>query len=429
MRDTTNATRWLQLLMGVLCMVTIANMQYGWTLFVSPIDEKFHWGRPAIQTAFTIFILAETWLVPIESYFIDRIGPKITVAAGGVMVGLAWVINSIADSLFILYVGAAVGGLGAGIVYSAAIGLALKWFPDRRGLASGLTSAGFGVGSALTVVPIANMIQASGYQQTFLYFGIAQGLIVLLIAPFLRFPNNGETPIVKLASNVDLAPLKTVTQPIFWLLYFIFGLVLTGGLMATAQLAPIANDLKIAGVPVTLLGLTLPALSFALTLDRILNGLTRPMFGFVSDRLGRENTMFVAFSLEAAAIMLLAYTGHNPVMFVIASALVFFLWGEIFTLFPAMCTDLFGSKFATTNYGMLYTAKGVAALLIPIGSILVSQTGSWTAVFLVAASFNILASVLSLFVLKPMRLRMHKRLAMSGSVADITAVKSKGAVA
>jgi MFS transporter, OFA family, oxalate/formate antiporter len=407
MTATQGIGRWVQLGLGVLCMVTIANLQYGWTLFVMPVDQKYHWGRPAIQMAFTIFILAETWLVPLEGYLIDRIGPKMMVAAGGVLIGLAWVINSRADSLFSLYVGATLGGTGAGIVYSAAIGNALKWFPDRRGLASGLTSAGFGVGSAITVVPISNMIHSSGYEATFLYFGIAQGLVIMLIAPFLRFPRTRETPAAILASNPDYQPVQVLREPIFWLLYLIFTLVLTGGLMSTAQLAPIAQDFNIAGVPVSLIGLTLPALTFALTLDRTLNGITRPFFGWISDRIGREKTMFFAFLLEASALNGLVIFGHDPVMFVICSASVFFAWGEIFTLFPALCTDIFGSRYATTNFGLLYTAKGVAAMLIPLGNLLASSTGTWTVVFITAAAFNVFAAFLTLFILKPMRLRLN----------------------
>jgi OFA family oxalate/formate antiporter-like MFS transporter len=412
-------SRWVQLALGVACMVTIANLQYGWTLFVTPLDQKYHWGRPAIQTAFTIFVLAETWLVPLEGYLIDRIGPKLMVAAGGALIGCAWLINSRADSLFLLYAGAAVGGIGAGIIYSAAIGNALKWFPDRRGLASGLTSAGFGVGSAITVVPISNMIHSSGYESTFLYFGIAQGLIIMLIAPLLRFPRKREAPVLGLtapAARPDYQPLQVLREPAFWLLYLIFTMVLSGGLMSTAQLAPIAQDFSIAGVPVSLLGLTLPALTFALTLDRTLNGITRPFFGWISDKIGRENTMFFAFLLEASAICCLVTLGHHPVLFVICSALVFFAWGEIFTLFPALCTDLFGSRYATTNYGLLYTAKGVAAILIPLGNLLAASTGTWTTVFAIAAVFNILAAALALFILKPMRLQLSSR------QPDVTAV-------
>lgn len=404
--------RWLQLGLGVLCMCTIANLQYGWTLFVSPIDDQYHWGRPAVQAAFTVFVLAETWLVPVESYIIDRVGPKVTVAIGGSLVGAAWITNAAASTLPVLYIGSAVGGAGAGIVYSAAIGNALKWFPDRRGLASGLTSAGFGVGSALTVIPIAKMIQSGGYQQTFFYFGVAQGIIILAIAPLLRFPSSEDVPEARLAAQVSVSPSEVLTRPTFWLLYLIFTCVLSGGLMVTAQLAPIARDLNVGGVPVTLLGIKLPALSFALTLDRVFNGLTRPVLGWISDRAGRELTMFFAFLVEGGAICLLSYTGDNATMFVIASSLVFLAWGEVFTLFPAICTDLFGSRFATANYGILYTAKGVAALFIPVSSMLAGQMGSWTAIFAAAAFLNIVAAVLSLFVLKPMRLNAQRRIAV-----------------
>jgi len=287
----SDAPRWSQLIFGIICMVMIANLQYGWTLFVNPIDQKYHWGRAAIQVAFTIFVLTETWLVPFEGYLIDRFGPRVMVCGSGVLVAIAWVINSVADSLFLLYVGAAIGGIGAGVIYGASVGNALKWFPDRRGLAAGLTAAGFGAGSALTVIPIANMIQSSGYQAAFLWFGLGQGIVVVLVSLLLRAPQAGEV-VVPPAGAVqqtrrDYGPAEVLKTPVFWVMYAMFVMVGAGGLMALAQLAPIANDYKIAGVPVSILGLTLPALTFALTIDRVLNGICRPFFGWVSDHVGR----------------------------------------------------------------------------------------------------------------------------------------------
>src|SRR5215467_5125839 len=305
----SEATRWGQLIFGIICMVMIANLQYGWTLFVNPIDQKYHWGRAAIQVAFTIFVLTETWLVPIEGYLIDRFGPKVMISGSGVLVGIAWVINAFADSLFLLYVGAAIGGIGAGVIYGGSVGNALKWFPDRRGLAAGLTAAGFGAGSALTVIPIANMIHSSGYEAAFFWFGIGQGIVVVFVALLLRAPQGGEVPPPATSAVQQtrrdytptevLAPLATwqFYKSPFFIMYLMFVMVGAGGLMAIAQLAPIANDYKIAGVPVSILGLTLPALTFALTIDRVLNGVCRPFFGWVSDQIGRENTMFIAFFL------------------------------------------------------------------------------------------------------------------------------------
>ena len=405
----SEGTRWAQLAFGVICMVMIANLQYGWTLFVGPIDEKYQWGRAAIQIAFTIFVLTETWLVPIEGYLIDKFGPRIMISASGVLVAIAWVINSMADSLFLLYVGAAVGGIGAGVIYGGAVGNALKWFPDRRGLAAGLTAAGFGAGSALTVIPIANMIQSSGYEAAFLWFGLGQGLVVTVVALLLRAPQPGEVaapaaPAVQ-QTRRDYAPAEVLRTPVFWVMYAMFVMVGAGGLMAVAQLAPIAADFNVAEVPVSLLGLTLPALTFALTIDRVLNGVCRPFFGWVSDQIGRENTMFMAFLIEGIGIYALLLFAGNPLLFVILSGLVFFAWGEIYSLFPATCTDIYGRKFATTNYGMLYTAKGTAALLVPLANVLTNATGSWHAVFYVASVMNIVAAVIALGVLKPMRIR------------------------
>ena len=405
----SEATRWGQLIFGIICMVMIANLQYGWTLFVNPIDQKYQWGRAAIQVAFTIFVLTETWLVPIEGYLIDKFGPRVMICGSGFLVAVAWVINAYADSLLLLYVGAAVGGIGAGVIYGGSVGNALKWFPDRRGLAAGLTAAGFGAGSALTVIPIANMIASSGYEAALFWFGIGQGVIVMFVALLLRAPQEGEVqapaaPAVQ-QTRRDYAPAEVLKTPVFWVMYAMFVMVGAGGLMAIAQLAPIANDYQIAGVPVSILGLTLPALTFALTIDRVLNGVCRPFFGWVSDHIGRENTMFIAFFVEGLGIYALLYFANNPVLFVILSGLVFFAWGEIYSLFPATCTDLYGRKFATTNYGMLYTAKGTASLLVPLANILTSATGSWHAVFYVAAILNIVAAVMAIAVLRPMRRR------------------------
>jgi OFA family oxalate/formate antiporter-like MFS transporter len=409
------AARWGQLAFGIICMVMIANLQYGWTLFVGPINEKYHWGRAAIQVAFTIFVLTETWLVPIEGYLIDKFGPRIMISASGVLVAIAWLINSIADSLFLLYVGAAIGGIGAGVIYGGSVGNALKWFPDRRGLAAGLTAAGFGAGSALTVIPIANMIQSSGYESAFLWFGLGQGIVVMVVALLLRAPEAGEVPSPPSGAvqqtRRDFSPAEALKTPVFWIMYAMFVMVGAGGLMAVAQLGPIATDFKVAGISVSLLGLTLPALTFALTIDRVLNGICRPFFGWVSDHIGRENTMFVAFLIEGVGIYALLLFAGTPVLFVILSGLVFFAWGEIYSLFPAICTDIYGRKFATTNYGMLYTAKGTAALLVPLANVLTSATGSWHAVFYVAAILNIVAAAVALTMLKPMRIRTIARAA------------------
>jgi OFA family oxalate/formate antiporter-like MFS transporter len=397
---------WLQLVAGIICMVMIANLQYGWTLFVNPIDAKFHWGRAAIQVAFSIFVITETWLVPIEGWFVDKFGPKIVVLLGGILVGIAWVVNSIADSLFALYAAAAIGGIGAGAIYGTCVGNALKWFPDRRGLAAGLTAAGFGAGSALTIIPIQNMIASQGYEAAFLYFGIGQAIVVIVLSAVLLAPRPGEVQatVTRLRqTGRDYTPLEMVRTPVFWVLYVMFVLVGAGGLMATAQLAPIAKDFKIDTVPVSLIGITLPALTFALSIDRILNGVTRPFFGWVSDHIGRENTMFIAFGIEAVGIWMLGMFGQDPVMFVLLSGVVFFAWGEIYSLFPSTCTDAYGTRYATTNAGLLYTAKGTASLLVPFGNVLATATGSWKSVFLVAAIMNAAAALAAPFVLKPLR--------------------------
>ena len=417
-------SRWGQLLLGIVCMVMIANLQYGWTLFVLPISQAHDWGRAAIQVAFTVFVICETWLLPFEGYVIDRIGPKLTVCAGGLLIGASWVLNSLADSLTVLYAASAIGGIGSGFVYGATVGNAIKWFPDRRGLAAGLTAAGFGAGSAVTLVPISNMIAGSGYRTTFLFFGLLQGIVVMMVALLLRAPpglavkrEGSMAPSGMTATRPsrlheltrDYTPGEVAREPVFWLMYLMFVLVGAGGLIATAQLAVIATDFGVAKSPVTLLFLTMPALTFALAIDRVLNGLTRPFFGWVSDQIGRENTMFIAFLLEGLGILVLIWFAANAVAFVILTGVVFFAWGEIYSLFPATCGDTFGRRFAATNYGLLYTAKGTAALLVPLGSLLRDATGDWLLVLYVAAGVNLLAAALALFALKPLRRRFIRR--------------------
>jgi OFA family oxalate/formate antiporter-like MFS transporter len=409
----SNGYRWTQLAMGIVCMAMIANLQYGWTLFVNPIADRHGWSRAAIQVAFTIFVLTETWLVPIEGYLVDKFGPRPVVMVGGILCGLGWVLNSFADSLTLLYIAAAVGGVGAGAVYGTCVGNALKWFPDRRGLAAGLTAAGFGAGSALTIVPIAAFIKSSGYEAAFLYFGIGQGVVVFLLSWFLtRAPDSktmGISTIAVQQTRRNYTPGEVLRSPVFWVMYVMFVLVAAGGLMATAQLGPIAKDFKIGDIPVNIMGLALPALTFALAIDRVLNGITRPFFGWVSDKIGREQTMFIAFALEAVGILALYNFGQNPVAFVLLTGLVFFAWGEIYSLFPSTCADTFGTKFAAANAGLLYTAKGTASLLVPLSSVLAAATGSWHTVFIVASVMNALAALMAWFVLRPMRRKQMDR--------------------
>jgi OFA family oxalate/formate antiporter-like MFS transporter len=363
--------------------------------------------------------------VPVEGYLVDRFGPRLLVAIGGILVGVAWWINAEARTLLTLYVGGLVGGVGAGIVYGTSVGNALKWFPEHRGLAAGLTAAAFGAGSALTVVPIANLITSRGYETAFLYFGVGQGLVVMLCALILRAPRLDEVPIVATSkvqqSRRDFTPMEMVKTPVFWLLYAMMTMLATGGLLATAQLGPIAADYKVAGVPVSVMGITMAALPFALSLDRILNGLTRPFFGWVSDHLGRENTMFIAFGLEGVGILLLIMFAHIPLLFVLCSGLVFFAWGEIYSLFPAICGDLFGRKFATANYGLLYTAKGTASLLVPVGNVVKAATGSWMPIFILAIAFDWIGALLAFVVLKPLRHRwVTREMAAPASPAPMT---------
>ena len=310
------SNRWLQLLAGLVCMVMISSLLQGWTLFVDPIDAKYQWGRAAIQVDFTIFVLAGTLLVPFEGWFVDRFGPRPVALLGGALVALSGALNSVADSLALFYLGAVLGGIGTGCVYGTCLGNALKWFPDRRGLAVGLTIAGFGIGPAFTVIPLNRTIEQSGYEAAFLWFGLGQGIVVVLMALLLVKPRAvHKLPAPRVAQTVrDHTPREVLRSPLFWLLFAMSLLVTAAALIFTAYLANIALDFRIADASVNLLGMTLPALTFALTLDRISNGLARPLWGWLSDHVGRENTLLMVFTLSATSIFAFAIWGQHPVM-------------------------------------------------------------------------------------------------------------------
>ena len=407
----SDAVRWTQIVVGIVCMVAAANIQYAWTLFVPEIQATHGWTRASIQTAFTIFVVVQTWLTPIEGYFIDKYGPRVIVAAGGFFTGLSWIIDSYAGSLGMLYVGSAIGGIGVGCVYATCVNNALKWFPEKRGLAVGLTAGGYGAGSALTILPISAMIASSGYQATFFWFGLLQGAIIIAASLFLRMPQKEH---VKASTKVaqsrrDYTLGEALRTPVFWVMWAMFIGTVTGGLMAVAQLGVIAHDLGVKETPVSILGITMAALPFALMLDRVMNGISRPLFGFISDHIGREATMFVAFTLEGLGIIMLGKLGHDPMMFLILSGMVFLAWGEVYSLFSATSADTFGTKHAGKIYGVLYCAKGVAALLVPLGNLLMEATGTWTTVLYVTATMDLTAAACALLVLKPMLARHHAR--------------------
>jgi OFA family oxalate/formate antiporter-like MFS transporter len=405
--DVPQVNRWAQLVVGIVCMVMIANLQYGWTYFVVPMNEAHNWGLPAIQVAFSLFVLTETWLIPIEGWFVDKYGPRVVVVAGGIFVAIGWAMNAWAETLWFLYAAAIVSGIGAGCVYGTCVGNALKWFGDRRGLAAGLTAMGFGGGAAATVIPIIYIIETYGYQSAFLWFGLGQGAIILMLAPFLRAPHPSQiktSPKKKVNQSLrNFTPGEMLKTPLFWVLYVMFTMVAAGGLMATAQLGPIARDFGLDRLEIVFLGIAGTTLVVAGIVDNILNGVARPFFGWVSDQIGREITMFIAFTAGAFSLWGLSVYGADPYLFVILFGMVYFTWGEIYSLFPATCTDAFGAKYAATNAGLLYTAKGTAAIFGgPLAAALVAVAGNWQLVFWIAAGMDAVAAIMAIVVLKPM---------------------------
>jgi MFS transporter, OFA family, oxalate/formate antiporter len=397
------STRWVQLVLGLIAMMSISSPQYVWTLFTKPLQEALGATLPAIQVTFTIVIVLQTWFSPVQGYLVDRFGARTLIAAGCLLSGLGWITSAYATSLISLYLTYGLFcGIGTGIVYVGIIGLMVRWFPDRRGLATGVVAAGYGFGAILTTFPIDTMMKQAGYQHTLIVFGIILGVIGAVAALAIRMPTSEDVlpPPPAMASAVGVAPREMLRSKVFWLMFFMMTMMSTGGLMIISQFAAFSRDFGVANVMV----FGLAALPLALTIDRLTNGLTRPFFGFVSDKIGRENTMGIAFLMEAAAVTLMVLLRDNALVFVILSGVVFFGWGEIFSLFPSTLTDTFGSKYATTNYGWLYVAQGVGSILGgPLAALLREQTGSWLPVFAIIIAMDALTGILALAVLKPMR--------------------------
>jgi len=409
--ERDNSNRWLQLLLGVIAMMAISSPQYVWTLFTGPFNQRLGTTLPEIQVTFSLLIVLQTFFSPFQAYLVDRFGPRLLISVGAIMAGGSWVLASTVSTLWGLYLTyGIIGGFGTGIIYVGIIGLMVRWFPDRRGLATGLAAAGYGFGAFFTSFPIDSMIKSSGYAHTLLVWGIIQAAIGVIAAIGMKVPPEsyqpeGFDPAIarqELQSKRSYTPREMLRNPIFYLLFAMMAMMSTSGLMVVSNVGPFANEYKVAQVLV----FGMAALPLSLTLSRVTNGLTRPFFGWISDHIGREQTMALAFALEAVAILVLLNVLHNPVLFVVLTGLVFFGWGEIFSLFPSTLTDTFGTKYAATNYGFLYIAQGVGSILGgPAAALLKQATGGWTAVFVMVAGLDLLTAILAITVLRRMRQR------------------------
>jgi len=412
MNSASPNTRWIQLLLGLVCMIVISSPQYVWALFTQPLTTGLGASLPELQMTFSILIVVQTFLSPWQGVLVDRFGPRLLLSIGVLVTGLSWILAAQASSLTMLYLTyGLLGGIGTGIVYVGVIGHMVQWFPDKRGLATGLVAAGYGVGALLTTFPIATVLRESTYEDALTRFGLVFGIVGLVAAQGLRRPDavwqiawnqraraGGRVS----TTSIDLSPIQMLGTRIFWLMFVMMTMMSTTGLMVTSQMGAFTRDFGMASVLVW----GLPLLPLALSLDRITNGATRPFFGWVSDRYGRENTMLIAFALEGTAMTLWLLSREHALLFVLLSGLVFFGWGEIFSLFPSTLTDTFGTTHATANYGCLYMAQGVGSVLGgPVAALLHDSTGSWIPVFAVVIAMDFTTAALAIRVLKPMRQR------------------------
>jgi OFA family oxalate/formate antiporter-like MFS transporter len=406
------SNRWNQLILGVIAMMAISSPQYVWTLFTGPLNQKLGTSLAELQWTFSLLVILQTWFSPFQAYLVDRFGPRLLISLGALLSGGSWILSASVNNIWALYLTyGVIGGFGTGIIYVGIIGLMVRWFPDRRGLAAGLAAAGYGFGAFFTSFPIDSMIKSSGYAHTLVVWGVIQGIIGILAAQGLRLPPEnyqvqGAVPATAIGaqqSGRSYSPKEMLKSPVFYLMFVMMSMMSTSGLMVTSNVGPFAKEFGVANVLV----LGMAALPLSLTLSRVTNGLTRPFFGWVSDRIGREATMALAFSLEAVAILVLFKYIDQPALFVVLTGLVFFGWGEIFSLFPSTLTDTFGPKYAATNYGFLYIAQGVGSILGgPAAAFLKQATGSWTTVFIVVAVLDAVTALLAITVLRRMR-RKH----------------------
>lgn len=398
--------KWQQLALGLICMASISSPQYVWTLLTKPFLERLDVHLPALQVTFSLLIIFQTFLSPFQGKMVDRFGARRLIGLGTVLTGASWIFSAFSQSLWSLYLlYGVVGGLGTGIVYIGIVGQVVRWFPQQRGFAAGMVASGYGSGAILTTLPISHAITEHGLTATLVGFGFCFALVGWLASRGLQAAPGHHIAEVKPQTTTTVRQYRAsqmLRQPIFWLLFFMMACMSTSGLMVTSQLASFATDVGVSQMLVW----GMAALPLAMSLDRLTNGLTRPLFGWVSDRFGRENTMFIAFGLEAIAMTLWVSFRHDPVLFILLSGVVFLGWGEIFSLFPATLTDTFGSQHATSNYGWLYISQGVGSILGgPLAALLYQVTHGWTPVFSVAIALDILTAILALLVLKPWRRR------------------------
>ncbi|MEG3129209.1 oxalate/formate MFS antiporter [Pantoea cypripedii] len=403
--------KWGQLALGLLCMISISSPQYVWALFTRPLMEKLNAPLAEIQITFSILIILQTFFSPIQGKLIDRFGPRKLIAVGTVLTGLSWMLVARMESLMELYLYYGVlGGLGTGIVYIGVVGLMVRWFPEKRGFATGMVAAGYGMGAVLTTFPITTSLATKGLENTLWQFGLIMAVVGFIASQGLRAPQASTAQSADVPHHVsskNFTSREMLRQPLFWLMFVMMTMMSTSGLMVTSQMAIFAGDFGITSV--TVLGMA--ALPLAMTIDRFMNGLTRPVCGYISDRIGREKMMFIAFGLEGCAMTLWLLCKDDPLLFVLLSGLVFFGWGEIFSLFPATLTDTFGTRFATANYGWLYISQGIGSIFGgPLAALLYQHTSSWSLVFACAITLDIVCALLALLVLKPWRSRFIQQL-------------------
>lgn len=381
--------RWVQLIVAIIIMVLIAGVEYGWSKYANPLTKELHAPLDAVQYAFTIGIIAWGIGQPAVGFVVDRIGPRWVTVACGFAVGIGWAMMGQVHSLAGLYFWYFIAGLGGGLVYGVAIGTSTRWFPDKRGLANGLVAAGFGAGS-LVFLPIITSSLKHSVSAAFFNVGIVQLVVIVILAFVLKWPVKEKVQKVKkVVQEGDLTPGQILQTGQFWLLWVTFFGMQLGGLLLAANAVPIAKDF----------GITAAFITAALTMQNLANGGSRILWGWISDHLGRYRTMGLGFFLNAVVFVLFPTLAKSGTGYVLAVTLAFLTWGEIYSLFPSVSADVFGTTYSTTSYGLLYTAKGVGGVFGGGFGAYIAMKMGWQGSFTIAAVFALFSSIMAIFVI------------------------------
>lgn len=348
-------SRWLILISSIIVMMVISIYQYSWSIYAYAISNDLKWTLTTISLTFTIYVYLSTFIQPFSGFLADNYGSRKLAFISSILVGMGFIASSYTSRPEELYLTYGLGSLGVGALYGIATGTAVKWFSERKGLATGLVTFGFGAGASLFNLPIQSLINANGFRNAFTYVGIFMLVVLIPLSFMMVYPKTSgskDSGMTK-GSEVNYTPTKMLRTWQWYLIYLTFIITPTAALMFGAQLKPMAVEFNI---PTNYLNVVLVVFPLA-------NGLSRVIAGIISDRIGRERTMAIFYSLLGISLLGLSFLGSTPPSFLLFTFIASLLGGSPYTFYPSIIGDYYGTKYVTVNYGITYTAKAWSGLL------------------------------------------------------------------